>query len=79
LELTAPFNASALPLRNLRESDEALAAHFRLINHQLRQARAHPVRAWFSCKEDHRSAAALAERSFARNLSQPGVHLAPAS
>ena len=36
-ELTAPFNASLLPARNLRASDAVVLAHFRLVNHQLLQ------------------------------------------
>ena len=38
-ELTGGFNASLLPSRNLRADDAILAAHFRLVNHQLTQVR----------------------------------------
>merc|ERR1712138_215436 len=38
-ELTGGFNASLLPSRNLRADDAVLAAHFRLVNHQLTQVR----------------------------------------
>ena len=38
-ELTAHFNASVLPARNLRQADDVVAQHFRLVNHQLLQVR----------------------------------------
>jgi hypothetical protein len=38
-DLTAHFNSSALPPRNLRAGDQVVARHFQLINHQLVQVR----------------------------------------
>ena len=38
-ELTRHFNATTLPNRNLKQADDIVAHHFRLVNHQLLQLR----------------------------------------